>query len=377
MNKTASKIKDIVKKGVAEKSTFGTDPMEPWSAKYNVTEDAALDRYLLSRGLNPKYVNKDIKVSHSKSNAFINWKNSHANEIQKESMTTAHTPTEKRQHQLKRSAHFGKEVRTNGIQGNKLHSEAVDKRDTVTFDIPFLIRVLEYSREDAKTDMDLHNVVTKLIHIRNKGVLTMKDYNFVTKLKEHFEIDDIITEQEAMCGDKKEWEKKAQARSEIWRRKRLKIDEETQSVEEGLGRFIAKVINKSTSAKKTPLPQKTDRREFEVPGKTNKPVQEDKYQDPIAATQTVGSEVDTDSLPKKKRERTKSARIIKSIYKKKRVKNVKEDMYDHEKDDKGAKFGEKPFAAAVLKGGKTMTGTSRDVIEIDPMMRAAPGKTKR
>lgn len=325
MNKTASKVKEILKKAVAEKSSFGTDPMEPWSAKYNVTEDAALDRYLLSRGLNPKYVNKDLKVSHSKSNAFINWKNSHSNEIQRESMTTAHTPTEKRQHQLKRSVHFGKEVRTNGIHGNKLHSEAVDKRDTVMFDIPFLIRVLEYAREDAKTDMDLHKVVTKLIQIRNKGVLTMKDYNFVTRLKEHFEIDEVLLEQLPMDGTKREYDKKAQARSEIWRRKRLKIDE-------------------------------------------------DKYQDPMAATQTVGSEVDTDSVPKRKREMTKSARMIKSIYKKKRV---KEELYDHEKEDKGAKFGEKPFAAAVLKGGKTMTGTQRDTIEIDPMMRAKPGKVKR
>ncbi len=284
MNKTASKIKDLVKKTNTEKTSFGTDPMEPWSAKYNVNEDAVLDRYLLSRGLNPKYVNKDIKVSHAKSNQFINWKNSHSAELQR---------------------------------------EAVDKRDVVMFDIPFLIRVLEYAREDAKTDMDLHKVVTKLIQIRNKGVLTMKDYNFVTRLKEHFEIDEVLSEQTDEA--KKEFEKKAQDRSEIWRRKRLKIDE-------------------------------------------------DKYQDPMAATQTVGSEVDTDALPKRKRELTKSARIIKSIYKKKRV---KEELYDHEKEDKGAKFGEKPFAAAVLSGGKTMTGTQRDTIEIDPMMRAKPGKVKR
>jgi hypothetical protein len=326
MNKTASKIKEIVKKTVTEKPSFGTDPMEPWSAKYNVTEDAALDRYLLSRGLNPKYVNRDIKVSHAKSNSFINWKNSHASELQKENMTTAHTPAAKRQHQLKKSAHFGKEITTNGIHGTKLHSEAVDKRDVVMFDIPFLIRVLEYAREDAKTDMDLHKVVTKLIQIRNKGVLTMKDYNFVTRLREHFEIDEVLSEQTDEA--KKEFEKKAQARSEIWRRKRLKIDE-------------------------------------------------DKYQDSMAATQTVGSEVDTDSVPKRKREMTKSARMIKSIYKKKRVKDVKEELYDHEKEDKGAKFGEKPFAAAVLSGGKTMTGTQRDTIEIDPMMRAKPGKVKR
>ena len=284
MNKTASKIKDLVKKTNTEKTSFGTDPMEPWSAKYNVNEDAVLDRYLLSRGLNPKYVNKDIKVSHAKSNQFINWKNSHSAELQR---------------------------------------EAVDKRDVVMFDIPFLIRVLEYAREDAKTDMDLHKVVTKLIQIRNKGVLTMKDYNFVTRLKEHFEIDEVLSEQ--TDETKKDWEKKAQSRSEIWRRKRLKIDE-------------------------------------------------DKYQDPMAATQTVGSEVDTDALPKRKRELTKSARIIKSIYKKKRV---KEELYDHEKEDKGAKFGERPFAAVVLKGGKTMTGTQRDTIEIDPMMRAKTGKAKR
>ncbi len=166
-------------------------------------------------------MNKDIKVSHAKSNAFMNWKNSHSAELQREGMTTAHTPAAKRQHQLKKSAHFGKEITTNGIHGTKLHSEAVDKRDVVMFDIPFLIRVLEYAREDAKTDMDLHKVVTKLIQIRNKGVLTMKDYNFVTRLREHFEIDEVLSEQTDEA--KKEFEKKAQARSEIWRRKRHKI----------------------------------------------------------------------------------------------------------------------------------------------------------
>ena len=61
-----------------------------------------------------------------------------------------------------------------------------DKKDTITFDIPFLIRVLEYAREDAKDDMALHKVVEKLIDIRNKGTITMDDYDFVTKLKEEY-----------------------------------------------------------------------------------------------------------------------------------------------------------------------------------------------
>jgi hypothetical protein len=59
-----------------------------------------------------------------------------------------------------------------------------DKKDTVTLDIPLLIRALELAREDIKTDMDLHRVVERLIDIRNKGVLTMDDYNFIAGIKE-------------------------------------------------------------------------------------------------------------------------------------------------------------------------------------------------
>ena len=61
-----------------------------------------------------------------------------------------------------------------------------DKKDTITFDIPLLIRVLELTREDIKDDADLHRVVERLIDIRNKGTLTMDDYNFIAKLKEEY-----------------------------------------------------------------------------------------------------------------------------------------------------------------------------------------------
>lgn len=59
--------------------------------------------------------------------------------------------------------------------------------DVVTFDIPLLIRMLEYAREDAKTDMDLHDVVSKLIDMSTDGkTLTMRDYDSIVspKLKE-------------------------------------------------------------------------------------------------------------------------------------------------------------------------------------------------
>lgn len=82
---------------------------------------------------------------------------------------------------------------------------------------------------------------------------------------------------------------------------------------------------------------------------------------------------------------SKSARIIKSIYKKNRM--VKEDLYDHEKgdkdparvygkapkmqriEDKGTPLGKAPKAGAVLSGGTTMTGKPRDTILVDPQMK--------
>jgi hypothetical protein len=71
--------------------------------------------------------------------------------------------------------------------------EAADRRDTITLDIPFLIRLLEYAREDAKTDMALHKVVERLIDIRKKGVLTMADYNLVTRnLREDYMDEDGV-----------------------------------------------------------------------------------------------------------------------------------------------------------------------------------------
>ena len=50
--------------------------------------------------------------------------------------------------------------------------------DTITVDVPLFIRLLEYAREDAKTDMDLHNVTEKAISASETGkTLTMADYD--------------------------------------------------------------------------------------------------------------------------------------------------------------------------------------------------------
>jgi hypothetical protein len=52
--------------------------------------------------------------------------------------------------------------------------------DVIMMDVPLLIRILEYAREDAKTDMDLHFAAKNLIKLSKNGTtLTMDDYDTI------------------------------------------------------------------------------------------------------------------------------------------------------------------------------------------------------
>ena len=82
----------------------------------------------------------------------------------------------------------------------------------------------------------------------------------------------------------------------------------------------------------------------------------------------------------------KSPRLSK-IVKEAHSRRIREDMYDHEKDEKSTKpYGKPPSskkielsnnddddqkvnARMVLQGGTTLTGKPRDVVQIDPMLR--------
>jgi hypothetical protein len=53
-----------------------------------------------------------------------------------------------------------------------------DPTDIIAMDVPLFIRMLEYAREDAQTDMDLHNVTERAIEaVKLRGLLSMEDYN--------------------------------------------------------------------------------------------------------------------------------------------------------------------------------------------------------
>lgn len=64
-------------------------------------------------------------------------------------------------------------------------SEGIDTIDTITVDVPLFIRLLEYAREDADTDMDLHDVAERAIELSQDGhTLSMDDYSKICKTKE-------------------------------------------------------------------------------------------------------------------------------------------------------------------------------------------------
>ena len=60
--------------------------------------------------------------------------------------------------------------------------EQFNPSDKITVDVPLFIRLLEYAREDAKTDMDLHNVAENAIKLSETGkTLTMAQYDEIVK----------------------------------------------------------------------------------------------------------------------------------------------------------------------------------------------------
>ena len=61
----------------------------------------------------------------------------------------------------------------------------MNPQDTITVDVPLFIRLLEYAREDAQKDVDLHSLAENIIDLSEEGqVLTMDDYNAIVGTNE-------------------------------------------------------------------------------------------------------------------------------------------------------------------------------------------------
>ena len=70
-----------------------------------------------------------------------------------------------------------------------------DPIDSIKMDVPLFLRSLEYAREDAKDDMDLHDFTEKAIKgTKQKGTLSMVDYDDLTRQKIKEIIQQVISE---------------------------------------------------------------------------------------------------------------------------------------------------------------------------------------
>lgn len=73
---------------------------------------------------------------------------------------------------------------TDFLDTNIQVNEDINRKDSIRIDVPLLIRLLEYAREDAKTDLDLHDVAEKLITLSQTGrILTMNDYTKICNIR--------------------------------------------------------------------------------------------------------------------------------------------------------------------------------------------------
>lgn len=70
-----------------------------------------------------------------------------------------------------------------------------DPIDTITMDVPLFIRLLEYAREDAQDDMDLHDLAEKAIAgTKQQGILSMDDYDMLVGELEQINTSEIAKE---------------------------------------------------------------------------------------------------------------------------------------------------------------------------------------
>jgi hypothetical protein len=275
MTDRAKKLKDIVKPRAAS-GVSNTDPgqLGQYSATNLVKESPSLEKYLQSRGYNPKTVPKDVKIAHSKSNAFKTWQMQHMYESG-EKTPIENIPADK----------------------NKTPSDAM----------------MSYASKNKAKHIPSHEIKNP------PGTLKREDLDYMAP----------------------------------------KAD------------FVKKELKSILNRKK--------------PGEISFKEASDMMGDPKSATISPA-----DGSPKEsdvQRKMSKRAKLLLDIKKK----SLKEDLYDHEKADKSVatygkkpkidtaeKFDEtgkdKPKAAAVMSGGTTLTGQSRDTVEIDPAMRVRPGQ---
>lgn len=77
----------------------------------------------------------------------------------------------------------------------KLKENEIDKVDSISIDVPLLTRLLELSREEIKSDVELHKILTNIIKLKDQGTLGMDHYAAIKNIEpdaEKVELESIL-----------------------------------------------------------------------------------------------------------------------------------------------------------------------------------------
>jgi len=374
------KAKDIVK-SVAKKTDLtaaktGSDPRDGWSSSgagggiaipENVTSRRAdiLSKYYKSKGWNVNYISKNKKVAQSKKGDYEKWKRDHGiyeDEVN-EDLTTKYngphtgapetrseiskSPTLKRKRQLDQAAaHYAVKPPAGTMKHTMAKEENLDEVSLGDYKEKAKAQVKELK---PHTKGEYGDIVKRAVKRREKGLA-------MAAKREEVEVNEVSSE---LLGRYKEKAKQSADTLTAAGKHRQAADRH-MNVMKATGKQMAHTISNLKKSLK----------------------QEDNFGDPKAASEAPFDMGNTPNqvAPKKM---SKAASMVKEIYAKHKL---KEDMYDWEKDEKSTKpMGKKPSvqkvdgsnelgdkkpkARMVLKGGTTLTGEKRDMVEIDPMLK--------
>ena len=363
------------------KEAFGKNPWDPWSAKAGIDEaSASLNAYLLARGYSPETMPLHLKIAHSKASAFKQWA---MNRVQKEeveqvdevSMKTVKSYLSKTVDPIEGMPRPGMGKRMKGIAA--AHQRLVGKKPTTKEEVEL---------DEGSVQDKLHGSHQEL---RKKSGLPHPDY-----YKELGKAYDIEDDKERMAKQSELKKKYNVKEDHVAIAMGRQLDDEGSMVLTQLD-IIEDAIADLRSTIKDP--------KMQIPAWVQSKITlASDYLDTVAHYMKSNNEDGMNEsvlyddpkgtltrVAERKKEMSRSARIIKSIYKKKGV--MKEDTYDWEKDDKDtSSYGKQPKfaksddkaskvkkesdAAAVLSGGTTLTKQNRDIVELDPRMKVRPNK---
>jgi hypothetical protein len=387
-----SKSKKLVKgiaKNAPENSSYATDPNDPWSAKAGITENVTsrrsdlLKKFYKARGYNIDYVPKNQRVGQAKTGEFDKWKTDRGiyednigEDITYEPVKGTPTKTP--------SGH--------SIVGHTWHPDRTKHANIVKHGVTGKYFVAGGSSSHPIKSTTFHDTPEDAVEskksLKKEEVVTEMDKSQTPPGRDGYVSHGSYGSRDKKDSDagKKQYTAKAITPKETIKKagdmlKKAFSKEEVAPIDV---KQIRSHTSDSPTNKRTRQLNKASRigtiKPVHFPNSTGG-LKEDNINDPQCSTQSPfdGANTTNDLAPKK----SKAGKMVKEIYAKHRL---KEDLYDHEKDDKGpGTFGKSPKvskkvevnddnekgtnARMVLKGGTTLTGEKRDTIEIDPMLK--------